>query len=110
MATVYLIHFQSKLSGHAQHYLGYTASESVEERFKRHKYNGGAKILQECNRQGIEYWIVRTWNSMSAMEAKELERRLKSHRHHSRFCPECNEHNYKNHGKEKPNGTSFESE
>jgi len=98
MATVYLIHFQSKLANRVHHYLGYTASESVSSRLARHRSNGGAKILQECNRQGIEYFVVRTWNSMSAMEARIFERRLKSHRNHPRLCPECNE-NYKNFGK-----------
>lgn len=95
MATVYLIHFSEKLDNRVHHYLGYTASKSVSSRLARHRSNGGAKILQECNRLGIEYFVVRTWNSMSATEARKFERKLKSWRNHPRLCPECNENYFR---------------
>ena len=110
MATVYLIHFSEKLDNRVHHYLGYTCAESVTARVERHRRGDGAKILNECNKRAIKYFVVRTWNSMSATEARLFERKLKRQRNHPRLCPLCNEHNYKNHGKEKPNGTSFESE
>lgn len=92
-AHVYLIHLEKPLCNHAQHYLGYTALESVHDRLARHKRGDGAKMLRAANEQGISYQIVRTWSCTSIPEAKSLERRLKNQRNAPRLCPVCHANN-----------------
>jgi predicted GIY-YIG superfamily endonuclease len=83
--TVYLLHFDTKLS-HAQHYIGWTDKPSnVTRRVKHHQAGDGARILQVCNERGIGYQVVRTWPEGD----KTLERRLKNCKKPSRFCPVC---------------------
>lgn len=82
--TVYLIHFASKLSGHANHYLGYTAD--LDARIELHRSGGGAKILRAANEAGIEWHVVRTWKG-----GRTLERRLKKFKKSRQLCPVCRE-------------------
>jgi len=62
MGTIYLIHFDEKLS-HAQHYLGYTGGD-LEARLER----------------GIAWRLVRTWSG-----GRKLERKLKRRKNSPRL-------------------------
>lgn len=90
MPTVYLIHLETKLANHAGHYIGYTALESVNDRFQRHVSGSGARMLLACNQKGITYRVVRVWECKSINEAKSLERKLKHRKKSQDFCPVCN--------------------
>lgn len=83
--TVYLIHFDEPLAGHARHYIGY--AEDVDGRMWHHKHNSGARILAACNERKIKYKIVRTWEG----EDRTFERKLKNQKHAWRHCPVCRE-------------------
>lgn len=81
---VYLIHFDSPLSGRAQHYIGW--STDVFQRLHQHRHNQGARILEVCNERGINYHIARVWK----WKTRSFERQLKN-RHGARvLCPVCN--------------------
>lgn len=88
-AHVYLIHLDRPLAGHARHYLGYTALESVQDRLTRHRRGDGARLLHAANLQGISYQIVRTWTCSTIKEARDLEKRLKARKNASHLCPLC---------------------
>ena len=81
---VYLIHFDTKLSGKAQHYIGYT--ESLVQRISQHRAKKGAKILAECVRRKIGFQVVRVWDEGNM----SLERKLKNYKKSSQLCPFCN--------------------
>lgn len=81
---VYLIHFDSKLTGHAQHYIGW--SKDVFTRFAQHKSNQGARILEVCNERGIGYSVVRVWRGRT----RSFERQLKNRKNTRILCPVCN--------------------
>ena len=83
---VYLIHFETKLADHAQHYIGYTPNGSVEPRLAMHKNGHGARILAACNEKRIEYTVVRVWPNAD----RKFERWLKNQKNANRFCPACN--------------------
>lgn len=87
-AFVYLIHIQSKIH-HAQHYLGYTAMESVDDRLKYHRNGNGAKLLRYANLQGIKFAVVRVWECGNYREAAKLERKLKNRKESPKLCPVC---------------------
>lgn len=83
---VYLIHFDDKLH-HAQHYLGFTESETMEQRIARHRSGSGAKILRACNEAGISYEVVKTWPAGT----RDFERSLKKRKCARKMCPVCNQ-------------------
>ena len=91
--TVYLIHFDRKIS-HAGHYLGYTAN--LQERIKLHKSGNGARLLRECKRLQIPFHVVRTWKFKNHDSAKSFEDKLKARKESPRLCPVCNPKNYQN--------------
>ncbi len=82
--TVYLIHFDEKLS-HAQHYLGSTAD--LASRLDRHRKGQGARLMQVITELGIPWRVARTWDGDRA-----LERELKRQKASPRLCPICNPH------------------
>lgn len=82
---VYLIHFEEKLH-HAQHYIGY-CDEDLDQRFKRHKAGNGARILNACNKRGIEYYVVRIWPEGD----RTMERKLKKRKNSKFLCPICSQ-------------------
>ncbi len=84
-AGVYLIHMDSPLSGHAQHYIGW--STDVFERLHQHKHNQGARILEVCNERGITYRIARVWKGRT----RSFERQLKNRKNARKLCPVCSE-------------------
>jgi predicted GIY-YIG superfamily endonuclease len=79
--TVYLLHFQSKLS-HAQHYIG--SAKDVQKRLAVHKNGKGARILQVLVELGETFSLVRTWNG-----GRKLEYLLKSRKEAPKLCPVC---------------------
>lgn len=99
---VYLIHFDRKLSKHAQHYIGYVCSISnLSRRLEHHRTGNGARILNECNERAINYEIVRVWESAT----KSFERELKNTKNSPKLCPICNPEHWKDNKKgESKNG------
>ena len=81
MASLYLLHFTVKVADHAGHYLGY--ARSIPDRLARHRAGQGSPLIRALLRRGGDFTLVRTWPSGSRME----ERRLKSWKRLSRFCP-----------------------
>jgi predicted GIY-YIG superfamily endonuclease len=91
---IYVLHFDRKLA-HAGHYVGST--KTLFKRLKRHAKDGGARILQACREQGIEWrlgGLMMVEESLFA-DSKETrvqkERRLKNQHNGKRFCQLCNE-------------------
>jgi len=82
MGTIYLIHFDKKLS-HAQHYLGYTGGD-LEVRLERHRNGNGARLMQVIKERGIAWRLVRTWSG-----GRKLERKLKRRHNSPKLCPIC---------------------
>lgn len=82
--TVYLIHFHSKVSDRAQHYLGIT--KNLPQRIAEHRAGRGARLLEVCKERGIDISVVRIWRN----RYWPFERALKAKKHASRMCPICN--------------------
>jgi predicted GIY-YIG superfamily endonuclease len=80
---IYLIHFDLKLH-HAQHYLGYTDSETIGSRIERHRSGNGSKLMRAVTLAGIPWNVVRTWSG-----DRNMERRLKNWKKSSQLCPVC---------------------
>lgn len=80
---VYIIHIDEKI-GRCQHYVGYT--KDLERRISEHRGKNGSPLLNEANRRGF-HWdvVVKIPNG-----DRETEKRLKSYKKASRFCPICN--------------------
>jgi predicted GIY-YIG superfamily endonuclease len=86
---IYVYHFQTKLSGHAQHYIG--SSPDPFGRIIEHKRGRGARITQVCNERGIHYTLVGVYPG-----GRQEERAMKNQKNHKRFCPICSpQHNSK---------------
>lgn len=81
---VYLIHMETPLSGHAQHYIGW--STDVFHRLSQHRRSQGARILAVCNERGISYNIARVWK----WKNRTFERQLKNRKQARILCPICN--------------------
>lgn len=80
---IYIIHFDRPLS-HARHYVGYCDDNRLPERLEEHRAGMGARILTECNRQGIGYQVVRTMKG-----DRRRERQIKRAKCTPRYCPIC---------------------
>ncbi len=78
----YLLHF-SRPHKHARHYLG--TAHDLDARLARHRAGTGARLLQVCNEEGIDYQVVRTWDG-----GRQVEVRLKARKDAPRLCPVCN--------------------
>ena len=95
MGNVYLIHFDQKLSGRAQHYVGYTR-RNVEERLDEHAHTTwnpndgvhgpGAVIMGAVNANGIAWQLAQVYKRVT----RKFERGLKNCKNASRYCPICN--------------------
>ena len=83
---VYLIHFEEKLH-HAQHYIGFVEKD-LKQRIKKHKNNKGAKLLIAVNQKGIQWEVVRVWETGD----RTLERKLKNCKKARCFCPLCRQY------------------
>jgi len=82
MGTVYILHLDSKLNGHAQHYIGFT--RQLENRLFHHRKGSGAKFTKAANEAGIQYSIAADWPG-----TRNLERAMKNNRNHKQFCHIC---------------------
>lgn len=82
---IYLLHYREKLSGHAQHYMGWTNNienrifEHIEGREKK------CKLTYEFAKAGIPFIISKLW-----FGTRDFERKLKNQRNHPRHCTCCN--------------------
>lgn len=82
---VYLLHFETKFH-HAQHYLGYTESEtSLHTRLEHHRHGSGARLMAAVSQAGIAWQVARKWPEGDRF----LERRLKNRHKSSELCPIC---------------------
>lgn len=81
-SAVYLIHFDSPFK-HAQHYLGW--AKDVEARFRLHAGGRGCRLLKFVNEGGIDYHIVRRWQSTTRI----LEFKFKKWHDNKILCPIC---------------------
>jgi predicted GIY-YIG superfamily endonuclease len=82
MTCCYLLHF-SRPYKHAKHYLG--VAKDLFTRVQQHKAGQGARLTQVAVENGIDLYLVRTWNG-----DRKLERRLKRQHNGPRLCPLCN--------------------
>lgn len=84
---IYLIHFDDKLAGRAEHYLGFCSDQrDLSKRWAEHISGRGAKILRACNQQGITYVVAATFPG-----DRHRERQLKRRKNSRRLCPLCSQ-------------------
>lgn len=83
--TVYLIHFNQKITNHAQHYIGYTAdlTRRMNEHFAGKRTAG--RLVQVAKHRRIGFVLARVWDDGD----REMERRLKSRHNAAKLCPIC---------------------
>ena len=68
-----------------QHYVGSTTN--IDKRIKEHRRKkklGGAALMREFNRRGIEWSLAKLWKAN-----RDFEKRLKQSGHYERYCPLC---------------------
>ena len=80
---VYLLHFDTRGPGGAQHYLGFT--EDLEARLAAHRSGRGARLTSAIRRLGISFKVVQVWTPAT----KADERKLKNRHQAARLCPIC---------------------
>lgn len=81
---VYLLHF-TRTYKHAGHYIGFTMSETVQERMERHRKGSGSKLIRVHVEAGGDFVLARTWDG-----DRRFERKLKKRGGAARICPICN--------------------
>lgn len=84
---VYLLHFDRPIGAgvqKAQHYLGYTSKDDIDERLTKHQLGTGAALPREANRLGIGFTLTRKWRGN-----RKLEKKLKDNGHLPRLCSIC---------------------
>ena len=83
MQGCYLLHFESKLANHAQHYTGF--STNLAARIAAHEAGNSAKLVHAMSLAGIRFVVARLWIDGD----RTLERRLKNQKNGPRLCPIC---------------------
>jgi predicted GIY-YIG superfamily endonuclease len=83
MQGCYLLHFESKLANHAQHYCGW--STNLAARIAAHEAGNSAKLVHAMNVAGINFVVCRLWLAAD----RSLERQLKAQKNGPRLCPIC---------------------
>lgn len=78
--TVYLIHYDHPIAGHAQHLLWQTDKPLSLE--LETSYHPGLGIHRAAIRYGIRWRIAGTWHNSKRDE-------LRRHRNNRRLCPYC---------------------
>lgn len=83
--TVYLLHFDKRISPKhtTQHYLGW--AEDVEARVAEHRAGRGARLTEVARERGIGFKIARLWQN----EDRNFERKLKNRKNAPKLCPIC---------------------
>jgi predicted GIY-YIG superfamily endonuclease len=82
VGTVYLLHFDQAVSGHARHYLGWASD--LAARLEAHRAGRGARLMEVCKERGITWHLARTWEGTRARE-----RAIKDRAEGPRLCPDC---------------------
>lgn len=92
---IYLVHFMTPYK-RISHYIGST--EDLDKRIDRHQKGRGAKVLKLATQSGVEWLVVRVWQT----EDRALEKSLKRNRNHKDYCMICEmeRRGYGNHGSE----------
>lgn len=85
MATIYLLHFESKLH-HAQHYMGF-AEAGIDKRLKNHRSGRGARLMAVVREAGIPWRLARIWSGPDI--TRTAERQLKKYKNAGALCPVC---------------------
>ena len=80
--TVYLIHLDTPIANHAQHYIGW--AKHLEKRIAHHRARSGARLLAVAVELHIDFEVVRTWEG-----SRQLERKLKNRKKARMLCPVC---------------------
>jgi len=89
MATVYLLHFNKKVAGHAGHYLGFT-NRKLEQRLRDHRSKtDGASLTRALIQNGGDFRVAATMKFDCPYKARAMERFLKNRKNHSQLCPIC---------------------
>lgn len=87
-SIVYLLHFERPIGnpaspfGTAQHYLG-SSTDLDAELARLRGPNCHAAIMRELCRQGVDWWLVRTWPGSRVDERRRKGRSARP------LCPEC---------------------
>jgi hypothetical protein len=96
--TVYLLHFNKPYGDKhkVQHYLGYTARDTIEPRMKEHLHGHGNPLVKAVLAAGIEVQVAKVWlptldeNGNPAKESTRwFEKKLKHAKNLRRVCPIC---------------------
>lgn len=83
---VYLLHFEQKLKGRAQHYVGYTTdARTLELRMQTHRAGRGGRLPNAMRLAGIDFVVARLWPDGD----QAFERQMKRKKRHPTFCPIC---------------------
>lgn len=81
--TVYILHFETKISGRAGHYTGF--AENLQGRLTHHRNGSGARLTQVAHQRGIQMILARVFEGAG----RSFERRLKNTKNVRRYCPVC---------------------
>jgi len=80
--TIYLLHFETKIANHAQHYLGFAVD--LPTRLSQHQAGNGSRLMARVHELSIGWCAARTWKG-----DRDFERKLKNRRNGPRLCPIC---------------------
>ena len=80
--TVYLLHFDRRIAGHAGHYLGW--AKNLTARLREHASGRGSRLMAAVVAEGIGWRVARTWEG-----DRHLEKALKKQREGTKLCPLC---------------------
>lgn len=83
---LYVLHTETKLSNHAQHYCG--ATDNLLRRLVEHATGRGARITQVFREEGIP-WKLASVFIMRHRCQFAAERRVKKQKHTCHFCGVC---------------------
>ncbi len=79
---IYLIHFESKVANHAQHYMGFAVD--LPARLDQHLAGNGSKLMARVHELKIGWCVARTWKG-----DRDFERKLKNKKCGPWLCPIC---------------------
>lgn len=85
---VYLLHFDSAISGHAQHYVGCTTN--LRQRLVTHARGNGSRLSRAAAEQGVGF-VCGAVGSCNLVTLKRVERQVKGWKNSTQFCTVCGE-------------------
>jgi ribosomal protein S18 acetylase RimI-like enzyme/predicted GIY-YIG superfamily endonuclease len=83
---VYVLHFEAKLAGHAQHYVGCTADPLT--RLVCHAHGHSSSIMRAVKKAGIPFRLAYL-GECKRTQMKRLERQCKGWKNAHEFCEVC---------------------